>query len=438
MPLTLLVENNAKIAEIYQLNLALYAGLEIVVTHSAQGALDLLKKQNFPLIIARARIGKEDVASILTSSLQEQEIDIPVLVIGEGVFPKKGASGPIKGSLNLKSVIKGAAQALGITAIDMANKEVEEYFPLSARYFEWISHPCCTVYGKSSIHFNEIFETNKPIERKKFTELCRESAGIFYVKKLDRLKIVDQITAELMAGLDEKDLNPDEQVQAAENNLQLLSQKLLSLGITEETIMLAQKGIKGMITNSKKYPKLGPLLRRMLANESGYLYRHTQIVTYISLHIVRNIDWGTPEQEEKIAFISFFHDIALENEEQAKIKSKEELRTAQFDTKTRDLVEKHAQLAAEIVHKYPHAPMGADQIIRQHHGVLNGLGFSDHFGANLSPMALVFLIAEEYTRIILNNEGSALESKALIRELRDVFPGHRLGKIIDLVESISL
>lgn len=438
MSLTLLVENNAKIAEIYQLNLSIYAGLEVVVTHSAQGALEILKKNDFSLIIARARIGKEDDASILTSSLQEQEINIPVLVIGDGVFPKKGASGPIKGSLNLKSVIKGAAQALKITAQEMATKEVDDYFPLSARYFEWITHPCCPVFGKLSLQFHQIFEAQKPIEKKRFTELCRQSDGIFYIQKLDRLKIVDQITAELMAGLDEKDLNPDEQIQAAENNLHLLSQKLISLGITEETIMLAQKGMKGMIANSKRYPKLGPLLKRMLANEAGYLYRHTQIVTYVSLHIVKNIDWGTPEQEEKIAFISFFHDIALENEIQAKIKSKEELRTAQFEPKTRELVEKHAQLAAEIVHKYPHAPMGADQIIRQHHGVLNGLGFSDHFGANLSPMALVFLIAEEYTRIILAHETKNLESKELIQELRDTFPSHRLQKIIDLVESMSL
>jgi hypothetical protein len=36
--------------------------------------------------------------------------------------------------------------------------------------------------------------------------------------------------------------------------------------------------------------------------------------------------------------------------------------------------------------------------------MVNGIGFSDHFGANLSAMAIVFVVAEEFTRVILNKE----------------------------------
>jgi hypothetical protein len=133
----------------------------------------------------------------------------------------------------------------------------------------------------------------------------------------------------------------------------------------------------------------------------------------------------------------------LENDKQAQIKSKDELRRAEFDTREKNLVEKHAQLAAELVHKYPHAPMGADQIIRQHHGVLNGAGFSDHFGANLSPMAIVFIIAEEFTRIIIQSEAAllnghqSLNSRVMIQELKTTFPTARFQKIIDLLETIT-
>lgn len=438
LSLTLLVENNGKIADMYRLNLLVYAGLEVTVAKSTQEALELLKKTKYKLVIARARIGKEDTAAMLTSSLQEMGHDTPVLVIGDGALPPKGATGPLKGSLNLKSVIKGAAQALGITAQEMVSKKVDDFYPIDAHYFEWISYPFFAIYGLDSKGTRmQVFDANTPLDKMLVKEIARLSNGVFFVNKLDRLKMVDQITAELMATLDDKDLNPDEQIQAAESNLQLLSQKLLSLGITEETITLARKGMNAMAGNTKKYPKLGNLLKRLLENEASYLFRHTQVVTYVALHIVRNIDWGTPEQEEKISFIAFFHDIALEDETQARIKSREELRLAGFDSKVKELVEKHAQTAAELVHHYPHAPMGADQIIRQHHGVLNGIGFSDHFGANLSPLALVFLVAEEYTRIILANDPN-LDSKKLIRELRDYFPTNRLQKIIDLVENLAL
>src|SRR5690606_12585819 len=137
---------------------------------------------------------------------------------------------------------------------------------------------------------------------------------------------------------------------------------------------------------------------------SSYLFKHTQILTYICLHIIKNIDWGNAEQEEKISFIAFFHDIALEKDEHAEIKTTIELKKANFPLAERQLIEKHAQLAAEFVSKFPHAPMGADQIIRQHHGTLNGIGFSEHWGNNISPISIVFIVAEEFTRIIMKRE----------------------------------
>lgn len=420
------------------LNLTSYAGMEVVVTHTPQGAIDILAQRPFELIITRARIGQEDAAAMLTAHLQERGLDLPVLVIGEGVVPK-GAAGPIKGSLDLRLVIKGAAQALKITAEQMAHKKVPDYYPLSARFFEWLSIPCCNVFSRDAEgNTAQIFPAGQAINKNIFTQLSRVSNGQFYVNKLDRLKMTDQITAELLAQLDEKDLNSDERIQASVSNMKLLAGKLVSMGITEETIALARKGMNSMAGAVKAYPQMGALLKRMLSNETGYLYRHTQIATYVALHIVRNIDWGTPEQEEKISFIAFFHDITLENEAQARVGTAEELRQAKFDPKTKDLVERHAQLSAELVHRYPHSPMGADQIIRQHHGMLNGVGYSDHFGANLSPMALVFLVAEEYTRIVLDSNPDQLDPKSMIKKLREHFPPLRIQKIIDLVQTITL
>ena len=115
-----------------------------------------------------------------------------------------------------------------------------------------------------------------------------------------------------------------------------------------------------------------------------------------------------------------------------------ELKKAKFEPAVKALVEKHAQMAAEFVQKFPHAPMGADQIIRQHHGTLNGIGFSEHYGNNVSPMAVVFIVAEEFTRIILNNEHGPFDRAAFIRELKEEFPTSRFQKVISTLESLPL
>ncbi len=437
MALTLLVENNPKIADIYRLNLAVYAGLETEVVASAATAMEALNKPGFTLVISRARIGGEDSATLLASHLKTLPRPLPLVVIGAGPFPE-GATGPMPGSLDLKSVVKGAAQALGITAQDMARRQVEKHFPLPGRYFEWVNHPACAVYHRGKDGAMEVlFPAHAKADRSSPAAQAA-LAGTVYVDALERLKMADQITAELLSQLDDADLNPHEQLQAQESNLEMLSQKLLTLGIQEETIALAKKGIQAMSANAKAYPKLGPLLKRMLENQSSYLFRHTQIVTYVCQHIVQRIDWGSPEQQEKIAFIAFFHDIALESDEQARIHGAEDLRTAGLDARSKELVEKHAQVAAELVSKYPRAPMGADQIVRQHHGMLNGIGFSDHFGANLSPLAILFIIAEEFTHILMAKEGHPPPIKDMARQLRESFPSNRFQKIIDLVETLSV
>lgn len=427
MALTLLVENNPKMIEIYLINLATYVGLEIVVAKNKTEALAHLEKQPYQLIISRAKIGAEDVAVPLAEAMIAKKLSIPLFVIGHGLYPAL-AHGTLPNGLDLRGVVKGAASALGITAQQMVEKKVEDYFPVPIRYFDWISYPLCNLFSKDG---QLVCGAMLKLDR---TLIKGQEA--LYVSKLDRLQIVNQITSELVGRLEDKELNPDESIQAGASNLELVAHKLMKLGINEETIGLAQKNMLSLRRNVKSYPKLGNLLQRMLANQAGYLYRHTQIVTYISLHIVRNIDWGTPEQEDKIAFIAFFHDIALETDAQAKIHTKEELRTCKLESREKILVDKHAQLAAELVHKYPHAPMGADQIIRQHHGMLNGIGFSDHFGANLSPMAIVFVVAEEFTRIIIQQENGPFNGKDMIRALRESFPTSRFQKIIDSLEQV--
>lgn len=432
LALTLLIENNPKIIEIYQLNLQTYVGLELRVATSRPEALDLIEKHPFKLIIARAKIGKDDVAVSIADRLKECSLNIPLFVIGHGIYPSL-VQGVLPGSLDLKGVVKGAATALGITAQQMVAKKVEDYFEFSTALLQWVNYPAVNVFARTSEgQLTLVCAANKKID-----PAGLKGYSTMLVDKLDRLQMVNQITSELVERLDDKDLNADEQLQAGASNYELLSKKLQSIGINEETIAMAKKSMDALSNNVKKYPKLGNLLQRMLANQASYLYRHTQIVTYVSLHIVRNIDWGTPEQEEKIKFIAFFHDIALENDRQATIKSKVELRSAELDPREKQLVEKHAQLSAELVHKYPHAPMGADQIIRQHHGVLNGVGFSDHFGANLSPMAIVFVVAEEFTRIIVQGENGPFNGREMVRELRSAFPTARFQKIIDLLETIT-
>ena len=423
------------------LNLSTWLGLEIVAKKKAEFAIKLLETNAaiINLIIVRSQVEKEDSARLMINYVQQKGLNIPIIVIGPGKeIP--GSTAHVPNSLQLKILIQSAAKALNITAKDMSAKVVPDYFPIPIIYFKVIKRSVCPVYSRD---IDDAKKYNLSID--KLTEFTEATINTFiesgmthlYINKLDRLEFVNNVTSELMTLLENGELSEDEEITAADKGIELLSKKLLTIGIHEETIKLAKKNMDSMRKNVKGNPKMAKLLERLLSNKTSYLFKHTQILTYVCLHIIKNIDWGNAEQEEKISFIAFFHDIVLETDVQGQIKSNAELKRANFNPPEKQLVERHAQMAAEFASKYPHAPMGADQIIRQHHGTLNGIGFSEHYGNNVSPVAVVFIVAEEFTRIILKRENGPFDRAEMLRELKEEFPTSRFQKVIDLLQSIT-
>lgn len=424
------------------LNLSIWLGLEIVPKKKAEFAINYLESpegKNIRLIIVRAMIDREEAAKALIEYCQKKNLNIPIIEIGPGK-ELPGAFAHVPNSLQLKILIRSAARALNITAKDMSMKVVPDYYPIPIQYFKTIKRSVCNVYSQDIDDPNKYHLRINKLED--FAEsdinlMIQEGVTHLYVDKLDRLDFVNNVTSELMSMLEGGDMSVDEQITASEKSMELLTQKLMTIGVTEETVSLAKKNIENIKKNVKSSPQLSKLVARLLNNKAGYLYKHTQILSYVGLHIISNIDWGNAEQEEKIIFISFFHDIALETDEQAMIKSNLELKKSTMDQAQKHLVERHAQIAAEIVAKFPHTPMGADQIIRQHHGTLNGFGFSEHYGSNISPMAIVFIVAEEFTRLILKQETGPFDRNEMIKELREEFPSTRFQKVIDLLQTIT-
>lgn len=423
------------------LNLATWLGLEVIAKKKAEFAINLLETDasKIKLIIVRAQIEKEDSARLLVDYVQKKGLSIPIVEIGPGKeIP--GCFAHVPNSLQLKILIQSCARALNITAKDMSEKVVPDFFPIPILYFKVIKRSVCPVYSQDiddPKKYNLRLKKLEDFDENVINDLVQEGVTHLFVDKMHRLEFVNDVTSELMTYLSSAELSPDEEVTATDRGIEQLSKKLVTIGVNEETIKLSRKYIDTMKRNVKSSPKLAKLMERLLSNQTSYLFKHTQILTYVGLHIVKNIDWGNPEQEEKMSFIAFFHDIVLETDEQAKIKHPLELKKSNLDPQKKSLVEKHAQMAAEFVIKFPHSPMGADQIIRQHHGMLNGVGFSEHYGANVSPMAVVFIVAEEFTRIILKREAGPFDRNEMLKELKEEFPTSRFQKVIELLQTIT-
>ena len=202
--------------------------------------------------------------------------------------------------------------------------------------------------------------------------------------------------------------------------------------------MLQQKAMKDIARDVKKNKTFKSMLKNLLSNKASYLYKHIQILSYVSLHLIKHADWAKKEHEEKLMFASFFHDILLKTDEQAKICSKEEFDKADLNFEEKETLKHHALRASELARIFPKAPAGVDLLIRQHHGALNGVGFPENYSPNLSPLTLNFMVAEAYTDKVIEAGDGKIHKQLIFSYLNRRFPTSRFKKIIGALEKIIL
>lgn len=442
MKTTLLVENNSELENFLALNLLMWVGVDIVVTKSAKFAIEYLNDNpgKVELIVSKSNIISERTIEALMQFTQDSNLDIPIICLGQTKVDLAKNIIKIESALDIKPIIQAAAKSLGVTAQDMVQLNVPEYFAIPIQFFYYITAPITDVYKQDiddTDQYNLLISEYNDFSSQDIRDLTAKGMTHLYIKKNQRLKFVTNINQEIASKLSHKDLNDNEKVVALEMSQTLLQEKIQRTGITQETITLANKNIKSMSKLAKSSPSLLRLLKRMMKNKSSYQFKHSQLLMYVGAHLMSNLDWGNEEQIQKFQFIAFFHDIALENDEQAKIHSEEHLRNSNLEPLKKELVKNHAQIAATLISTYPKAPMGSEMIIKQHHGISHGVGFSEHYGANLSPITIVFVLAEDFVDNIIST-GDSFDIDKKISEMREKFPTQRFQKIINVLDSIVL
>lgn len=432
MNLTLIVEDNIQLQDFYHLNLYTWVGTGVIRAANAKFALEELAERSneINLIITRVNIKTEKTFDAIQNYLDEHNLKIPIITLG--ATEDLGETN-IPSGIDIKLIVKAAAKSLGVTAESMAALQVEEHFAIPIQHFNHLTFLICEVFDGNN---EQIYATDEMIDPLKLKNDVAAGTQNYYVKRNSRLKFVSNFNEVIASKLNLLELNKDEKIQAVELSQNLLRENLEKFGVTEENIELASRNLKEMVQNTKQTASLLRFIKRLLKNKCGFHFKHTQVLMFVAAHLMDHLDWGTEEQKEKLQFIAYFHDIALENDEQARIHSNEELMKSDIPAPKKELVKKHALLAASLVAQYPNAPMGVEQIIKQHHGSLNGVGFSEHFSQNISPMAIVLILAEDFVTDIIER-GRDFSVGTKVAQMREKYTTQRFKKILDVLETIT-
>lgn len=413
----LLVEPNESVGDLIAKNLEREFGAKIIVFKSGAEAIELVKKgEYFDLFIVRNTSTEtvdhpvEEIAALFLNVLYDNQLKTPLIVIGEFEHTYKRYA-LVSDKLRIEELNRLVLKALNIKKEEFNHLKLPDYIPFPISYFYLMTLSPCDVFIKLTkktgdefvkrLHFGESFTKD---DLKKYEDLgLRE----FFILKEERELFMNSLLTQSLRNL-KAPHTIDEAVMMTGDSFIISSDLIKTLGISSTCVAMVDQTVHQMTTQIAKADKLGSLLRKLLDNRFSYSYRRSYLICLMSYSLLPGMEWGSIEQRpallEKLAMVSFFHDIYLDEEKLLKIMDSEALKKAKLNPRERDMVLNHANKAALLVQTYPRLPQGVDLIIKQHHGVSNGVGFPEVLTAAISPMAVFFIVVEDFVTCILDQE----------------------------------
>jgi len=444
----LFIGNNNKLNNVYILNLNIFIGRDIILRQNANEAKEIVQNNpDLELIVSYATIQTsselEQTALQIHKFIKEKDFEIPMILIGHEKILKKFVIS-LDEDIAVTILVKTVAEKIRVKERPLSKNNITgySYYAIPTQYFLFTNKVICEVFIRIKENDNKYqyvtrLAPNNIYSKSEIEKYIVKGLAYFYIRGGDRLKFVNYITNGVEKKLDDPRLQDKEKLELTSSTMDIVSDELSTRGMSEETIFIAQTGMKTIRKSVENVSSLNKLLNLLLNSKSSYRYRHSLLITYISFHISSNMEWGSPQQREQLAFAAYFHDIALTSDKLAKIHSEKELlKKTGAGTKDFYRAQAHAQIAAEFLKKFPRVPLGVDDIIKQHHGASNGIGFVKTFSNNLFPLAIFFIVAEGYVDILLEHKGK-IKSSDITKILFDKYSKFIYKKAITTLQNVE-
>lgn len=72
-----------------------------------------------------------------------------------------------------------------------------------------------------------------------------------------------------------------------------------------------------------------------------------------------------------------------------------------------------------------------EQIVRHHHGNVSGEGFNFNIGFKMTPVIAVFIVADNFSRLILSSVRKKINTQAYITAIREKYRDKYIDKALE-------
>ncbi len=202
-------------------------------------------------------------------------------------------------------------------------------------------------------------------------------------------------------------------------------------GITEETALKVRKAVDFSLKNLEEIPNFEQQLENILRGRS-YLSEHSLFLSYVASQICLKTSWGNQQALEKLTMAAILHDVALEDDALARIRSIKEPTFLKLNKKEQEKVKDHPGGAVKIISEGKSIFPDVETIVLQHHERPDQSGFPKGIGAlSISPLACIFIVAEDLVNRVYSQDPSMVDWDEIKKDFNAIYNKGNFGKILD-------
>ena len=372
------------------------------------------------LIISRDVFGKENLYETITSEMEKLKISIPI--IWRSVLPLK--------TTDIKfiedSLEKNISQISNFLSEKITSKQKKEsnFIAVKAEQFLSIesSQSSCDVYIKienkdTGPKYLKRLHANNTFSKEEVQKYIIGGLKEFYVPADQYQEYVNMISVEIIRSLKNKKNENLDVFMLKSFAYDTALERLKLFGIVDDlTIHLAQETIKKITKSIEKNETLTNYMKHLKSSSSSFAFFHSFLIALLAERLAKAFDWYSAQARDKLVYLAYFHDISLSSSKLSIISSETDIEMYSLTDAERDSVMNHATRSAELLSNFKEIPFGLAQLVTEHHGSKKGFGFPENLNTSISPLAIMFMVLEDFSTAFIKYNIETAEDIQLIFE----------------------
>ncbi|MGE3609829.1 MAG: HD domain-containing phosphohydrolase [Bacteriovoracaceae bacterium] len=406
MSYILLVDDEPDILEILEMGvLSSFPSSKLEFAKSGNEALKIVQDKGPPLVIVSDYKMADGNGEYLYLELQKINNPSPFIICSGNPMNEIQAKFPdIYGHIEKPRIIEPLKDLLN--SIIKKSETPVKYIPIRISFLLKQGEIKYDLYLKlSDTKYLKVMNQGEAFTQADSDRFQSKNLTHLFFSSQDSAAYLKCIEDQLTLLLNNKDVDGDELFSITMENIGPIRKLAMAIGWTQEVVDASKKIVSIAINTISKDKKIKELLERKLKSVDSDYNKHISYLTILSCVLCDELGWTSDASKLKLSMVAILHDISLD--ESYYQDSEEWIRRAMDPRdKTPEVIKyrNHPVDSASLLQSFKNLPPDIDQIILQHHETPQGTGFPRKLTSQrISPMSCLFIIVEDFTKFIIEN-----------------------------------